>query len=497
VNNLELELAEDISRFTSNPLGFMRYAYPWGEPGSELELFPGPYPWQAEIARHIGDHLRSRDRFQPLRIAVSSGRGIGKSALIGMLCNWGLSTCDDARVIVTANTETQLAVKTWPEISKWFRRSINSHWWTPTATRICVKDRKHADTWRMDRETWSENNVEAFRGLHNSGKRMVFVFDEAAGIADPIWHATEGSLTDEYTEMILIAFSNPSQNSGKFKECFGRMKHRWKTFQIDSRNVPGTNLEEIKRWIEDYGEDSDYVRVNVRGEFPRAGATQFIGGDIVAGARARTVAPEGFKVLAVDVARFGDDQTVLGMRQGGNLRILARLRGLDTMQVAARVMEVMRNEQPRATIIDGDGLGAGVVDCVRHTMRDWSKDRPRIRLQEFHGGGTPFDSSMYFNRRAEVWGMMREWLKEGDIPDEPEIETDLTGPEYYFSSKNQIQLERKEDMKRRGLSSPDVGDMLAMTFAAVPAATEYDEMSNEVDATSFADADRRYWEARL
>jgi hypothetical protein len=476
-------LIDDIASFSADPLGFSRYAWAWGEDG-ELEKFKGPHEWQKEVFSLIGDHLKSDKRFNPLKIAVSSGRGIGKSALIAMLCNWAMSTCDDTRIIVTANTEGQLQTKTWPEISKWFRRAINEHWWTQTATKICVKEKAHADTWRMDRETWSANNVEAFRGLHNAGKRMIIVFDEAAGIPDVIWHATEGSLTDEYTEMVWIAFSNPSQNTGSFRECFGRLKHRWHTFQIDSRNVPGTNKEEIQGWIEDWGEDHDFVRINVKGEFPRAGSTQFISGEVVQNARKRTidVNPREWKILSVDVARFGDDKTVIGLRQGRKFTVLEKIRGLDTVQVGYRVCAFMKEYEPRLTVIDGDGVGGGVVDNVKHQMSDWLKKNVPCQVEEFHGGNSPGDAFAYFNRRAEVWGKMREWLKTGDIPDDPELDMDLSGPEYFMSNKNQIQLERKEDMKSRGLASPDIGDCLAMSFSADPWPQTRDERVAEQQA---------------
>jgi hypothetical protein len=137
---------------------------------------------------------------------------------------------------------------------------------------------------------------------------------------------------------------------------------------------------------------------------------------------------------------------------------------MDTVQVAERVIEWMGKEEPDATVIDADGIGAGVVDQIR--FRGFAK-----RLFEFHGGQPASDSAAYFNARAEVWGSLREWLMAGaEIPDDPELEADLTGPEYGFSAKQQIQLERKEDMKKRGLSSPDCGDMLAMTFSVKVAA---------------------------
>jgi len=461
----EIQLADDIGSFSRNPLGFCKYAFEWGE--GSLSDATGVRPWQAEVMNHIKSHLSNPStRFQPCQVAVSSGHGIGKSALISMVVDWALSTCEDCRILLTANTENQLRTKTWPEISKWFHLSINSHWWSVNATSITVQQKKHEKLWRADATPWSEHNTEAFAGLHNKGKRIVVVYDEASKISDKIWEVTEGALTDENTEIIWLAFGNPTQNTGRFRECFGRFKHRWKTFQIDSRTVEGTNKAQIDKWVEDFGEDSDFVRIRVRGEFPRAGTSQFISADAVA--LCRKYKAEGYealpKILSVDVARFGDDQTVICIRQGRKLRILAKLRGLGTVQVAERIIEWIGIEDPNAIVIDGDGIGGGVVDQLKHRGYDRN-------LHEFHGGARADDAAMYFNRRAEVWGMMREWLNAGaEIPNDPELDSDLTGVEYYFSRLNQLQLERKEDMKSRGLGSPDIGDAIAYSFSVKIAA---------------------------
>ena len=458
-DNLDAMLAEDIARFTHDPLSFVRYAFPWGE--GELESSPGARPWQEEILGLLGNHLKEAPH-EPARIAVSSGHGIGKSALVAMVMSWALSTCEDTKIVVTANTATQLATKTVPRVEEWFRRSISAHWWDMKATSITFKASSHARLWRADYVPWSENNTEAFAGLHNKGKRIVLVFDEASGIADKVWEVAEGALTDEDTEIIWLAFGNPTQNTGRFRECFGKFKHRWKTFQIDSRTVEGTNKKEIAKWIEDYGEDSDFVRVRVRGEFPRAGAAQFIPSDIVESCRkykADGGALSGLPAtLAVDVARFGDDQTVMVLRRGRKAQIVGKFRGLDTVQTAERTIALIGEHKPDAVVVDGDGIGAGVVDQLRY--RGF-----RENVFEFHGGAQASDAQMYFNRRAEIWGLMRDALQAGmQIPDDPELAADLTGPEYGFSNKQQIQLERKEDMKKRGLASPDCGDALAMTF---------------------------------
>ncbi len=489
----EDQLIDDIASFSRDPLAHCRYSFPWLEDG-ELSESPGPRDWQVRVLQAIGAHLNSPNRGNPCQIAVASGHGIGKSSLIGMIIHWAMSTCEDCRVVITANTETQLRTKTWPEVSKWFRLGINAHWWNVQATSITVKDKAHERLWRSDAIPWSENNTEAFAGLHNKGKRIVVIYDEASAIADKIWEVTEGALTDEDTEIIWLAFGNPTKNTGRFRECFGRYKHRWETLQIDSRRVEGTNKAQLEKWVNDYGEDSDFVRVRVRGEFPRAGSTQFISGELVAQARGRVARDyeHHWKIISVDVARFGDDQTVIGLRQGPKLTILDKLRGLDTVQVAMRVCEHMRREKPRSTVIDGDGVGAGVVDNVKHHMKDWLELNKECRLHEFHGGSTPEDIEMYFNLRAEVWGKVRDWLPTADIPDDPEIESDLTGTEYFFSSKNQIQLEKKEDMKKRGLASPDIADMIAMSLAFTPVAKTRDELfAEELEATK--DPMEQHW----
>lgn len=473
---MQAQLMHDVAGFTRNPLGFVKYIYPWQE--GELLESHGPRTWQANLLRFVGEHLENPStQFDPLQISIASGHGIGKSALVGMFTHWAMSTCEDCRVVITANSDPQLRTKTWPEVSKWFRLGLNGKWFTINAESITIKDDQHAPIWRTDRLTWSVNNPQAFAGLHNKGKRIVVIFDEASEIDDVIWEVTQGALTDENTEIIWLAFGNPTQNTGRFRECFGKYKHRWKNFQIDSREVEGTNKTEIDKWIKDYGEDSDFVRVRVRGEFPRAGSNQFIPSDIVAAARVSVL--EGFtslpKILSIDVARFGDDQTVIGLRQGRHFHILARYRGKDTVETAQYAIDWIEREKPDAIVVDGDGLGAGVIDNLNH--RGY-KDL----VFEFHGGSTPQDGEAYFNRRAECWGLMRSWLKNGaDIPDDPELEADLTGPQYGFSAKQQLQLERKEDMKKRGLSSPDCGDCLAMTFSvkiAVSAQAELEERIN-------------------
>ena len=206
-----------------------------------------------------------------------------------------------------------------------------------------------------------------------------------------------------------------------------------------------------------------------------------------------------WKVIVCDVARFGDDQTVIGYRQGPRFVILDKLRGLPVDQVARRLMNRIREHDPRTVVVDGDGIGGGVIDVMRadEWFKGWMQANPARRLTEFHGGVGPVDGFMYFNYRANMWGLMRDWLAIGSIPDDPELEADLTGPEYAFSNKNQIQLEKKEDMKKRGLASPDLGDTLAMSFCAIVAGKTQLERDTEKLAAAGSITERSLLQFKL
>lgn len=458
----EQELIEEMAVCSSDPLRFVLFAFPWGS--GDLKDYDGPDVWQRETLEKLRDGLVTIE--EAIQLAIASGHGIGKSTFVAWLILWAISTFEDTRGVVTANTETQLRTKTWAELAKWYNLCITRHWFTFTATAIFSASKTHEKTWRIDCVPWSENNTEAFAGLHNKGKRVVLIFDEASAVPDVIWEVSEGALTDSNTQIVWAVLGNPTRPHGRFHTCFNRLKHRWKTKQVDSRSACMTNKTQLQKWVDDYGEDSDFVRIRVKGEFPRSSTNQLISADDVAICRKyKALGYESMpKILSLDVARFGDDQSVPGLRQGRYSKILDKWRGLDTVQVAERFIKLIIEHKPDAIVVDGDGIGAGVIDQIRH--RGYDKKNGRNILFEFHGASSPVDPAMYFNRRAEVWGLMGNAIKAGmQIDDDPELEQDLTGPLYGFSSKNQIQLERKEDMKKRGLSSPDCGDMLAMTYA--------------------------------
>lgn len=467
----ERELREAIGSFRHDPERFVRFAFPWREEGKELAAEDGPREWQLQQLRFISEALKAGASVEgAIRIAVASGHGIGKSALVAWIILWALCSHPQTKVTITANTGDQVRTKTWPEVSKWFNLMICRHWFKFEATSITARQAVYAKTWRCDAATWSENNTVAFQGLHNKGKRLVLIFDEASEIFDKIWEVAEGAMTDEDTEIIWAVFGNPTVTTGRFRECFagGRFSHRWKTSQIDSRTVPGTNKKEFAKWVQDNGEDSDFVRVRVKGQFPRGGSMQFIDNETVEAAAEREARSHVRQalVIGVDVARFGDDQSTIYFRRGMDARTVPpiKMRGVDLVTLAGKVAEQAMLHNAQAIFIDEGGMGAGVVDMVRKMLPE------RLVIGINNGGradrytmGSDLPSTA--NKGAETWASMREWLKGGAIPNDPELRAELTARQYGFNPKNEILLERKEDMKKRGLSSPDNADGLALTFA--------------------------------
>lgn len=451
-----IELAAECS---TDPHKWSLLAWDWDH--GPLKGHKGPREWQTDINCIIRDHLQNPEtRFEPLKISVASGHGIGKSAELGMLVNWALSTCEDCKVVITANTDGQLKTKTSPEVGKWSRMSITADWFDVQATSIASRDKDHTREWRANFVTWSKNNTEAFAGLHNQGKRIVIIFDEASAIDDAVWKVTEGALSDEFTEIIWIVFGNPTRNTGEFRECFRKHRHRWHNRQIDSRTVEGTNKAQIAKWIEDHGVDSDFVKVRVRGMFPNISAKQFIATEDADKALGREIRIEQFnfapKILAVDPAWEGDDPLIIGLRQGLHFQILRKLAKNDNDIQVANIIANLEDEHDADAVFIDAGYGTGIKSAGSTMGRDWT-------LVWFAGESS---DPGCLNKRAEMWKLMRDWLKDGGcIPDDPELYDELISPETVPRMDGKIQLESKKDMKARGLPSPNKADALCLSFA--------------------------------
>ncbi|WP_445505019.1 terminase [Microvirga sp. G4-2] len=493
-SELDAALVEDFAELYDDPLGYVMYAFPWGE--GELADYDGPDQWQAGFLKELGQEIRARGfdgvtPVEPIRFSTASGHGIGKSALSSFLGCFVLDTRPHSKGIWTANTAPQLQTKTWAEFAKWRKRSIAAHWWDVSTSKgnLRCTHKQHPETWRIDAMAWLEHNAEAFAGLHNAGSTPWYLFDEASAIPRAIFEVAEGGLTDG--EPMQFLFGNPTKNTGFFYETFHKLRHRFKTFQIDSRTAKMTNKKTLQAWIDDYGLDSDFVKVRILGQFPSQSSNQFIARDVVKAAQKREVVYTATDpiIMAVDVARFGDDKSVIRIRRGRDAKSIKPVKfvKLDTMQIAAKAFELGREHMVDALIVDGVGVGGGVVDRIRQLDPHNS-----LNLIEFNGGSSvPVMDGAYHDWNAYAWGKMREGLQSGlAIDDDPELESDLTAREYSFDAKNAIVLESKKLMKERGEASPDNADALAMTYAIPvgprdPAKTrrEFAGISSDINAT--------------
>lgn len=458
-------LAEDLARFYDDPLGYVMWCFPWGEPGTPLENFDGPRDWQRDFLLKIAKQVKENafdgvNPVPPIQESVSSGHGIGKSAMSSWLIKWIFDTRPFSKGVVTSNTSSQLRTKTWAELGKWHKMSLTKELSDYRASQgnMSLISRSHPESWRVDAMTCKEENSESFAGLHAATSTPWYLFDEASAVPEKIYDVAQGGLTDG--EPMFFLFGNPTRNSGYFRQTFGRLSHRWGNTVVDSRDVKGTNKELFKKWEEDYGVDSDFFRVRVRGVFPRAAVCQLIPGDIVEAAMGKQLEGHKYdfapKVLGVDVAWYGDDRNAIWIRQGLRAELLWQGREVSSVQLAGLVAQYEDQHQVDGVFIDA-GMGNGCIDQLRQLGRS--------PIPVYFGEKSMRPDCV--NKRAQMWCDMRDWLKQGGtLPDMVEVFEDLTGPEYFMTLKGQIQLEKKEDMKKRGLASPDLADGLCLTFAA-------------------------------
>lgn len=480
-NKTEQALMTEIwdPAIAEDPFKFVMFIYPWGKKGTPLEHHDGPRTWQRDDLLEIAATIRENKEKASLgllpemfRKSTVSGRGPGKSSLVAWLTHWMMSCNLGSTTIVTANTEQQLKSRTWAELGKWHTLSLNSHWFEMSAMSLrpapwfqeLLKRDLKIDTgyYYAQAQLWSEENPDAFAGVHNPNG-VLEIMDEASGIPEAIWKVSEGFFTEPVVHRYWCVFSNGRRNTGAFYETHHSDSARWRRRQLDSRTVEGVDLGVLQGIIDRYGVDSDEARVEVYGQFPDLGDNQFISRMAAQDASLREIArDEGAAlIMGVDVARSGRDKTVIRFRQGRDGRTIppVKFSGLDNMQVADRVADLINRFEPDAVNIDAGG-GTGVIDRLRQLG---------YRVNEVWFGSKASEMP-WGNLRIEMWARVRDWLQGAMIDADPALLRDLAAPEKRQPRNSDlVYLESKDDMTRRGLPSPDDGDALALTFA-VPVA---------------------------
>lgn len=496
MNKADQQLADELAKYYNDPLGYVLFAFPWDDPNSGIGLVPlqgkykerfpncvfGPDLWACEFLDELGEQIKKRKfdgvkmrginpdtgrGWGPIRFATASGHGIGKSVLVALLIKFILDTRPLSVGTVTATTADQLKNKTWSELGKWHKLSITAHWYDYNSTKgnMALRHKDRPEDWKCTGVTCKEENSESFAGQHALGGTSFYIFDEASGVPDKIFEVRDGGLTDG--EPMVFDFGNPTRNSGRFFEnCIGKHAHRYITRSIDSRDVFITNKDYFQQMVDDYGEDSDYVRVRVRGLFPRQGSLEFIGIGDVNEAIARPVAYDRAAplIIGVDVAAFGDDESVIYPRIGHDARSwkFRRFRGLDSIELADQVSQMVEEfrslgKDVTAVFIDRTGIGQGCYDSLM---------RRNFNVIGVNFGNRAIDNQTYRYRPDEMWGKLKDAIRNGlCLPDDNDLKDQLSQRYYGYTLSQQIWLEPKKEMKKRGLNSPDIADALALTYA--------------------------------
>ena len=412
-----------------------------------LGASPTEQQWQA-----------SRELVKTRRVSIRSGHGTGKSAFMAWTILWALVCYHPVKVPVTAPTGHQLSDVLWAELAMWWRKMppdlmAEFEW---AAERFYRKDVPQ-EAFAAARTSRPEK-PEALQGFH--AENVVFVIDEASGIPDEVFQVAEGALSTDGAFVVMAA--NPTRMDGYFYDSHHKQRGRWAALHWNAEDSPLVSRDYIEDMAAKYGRESAIYRIRVRGEFA-GNPDGVIPLDLIEGAISREVNAYGPERWGLDVARFGEDRTALAKRHGNAMLVPVKSwRGKDLMQTAGLVKIEYDNAQrkPEAICVDVIGLGAGVAD----RMRELGLPVVAVNVAE-----SPSASERYNRLRDELWFKAREWFAGRDVKivKDDELTAELTMPNYKVLSTGKIQVESKDEIKKRagGNRSPDLADAFCLTFA--------------------------------
>lgn len=400
-------------------------------------------------------------------VSVKSGHGVGKSALESWTILWYISTRPYPKILCTAPTKHQLHDILWAEVSKWKRGSKgidkNFEW---TSEKLYLKDSQ--EEWFAIART--SNKADALQGTH--AEHILIIIDEASGVPDFVFEPVLGSMSTKDSKLLMCG--NPTRIAGFFYESHTSKSNLYKTHTIDGSKCERVDKNYVKMIIDMFGKDSDVYRVRVAGEFPKSNPDSFIGLELIETSK-KTIDRIYSIDLGVDVARFGDDESVVAIAYNKcRINQIITFKHNDTMKLTGQIVNIINKINqiyPEIIVrikIDCDGLGVGVYDRLAEVI---SNHGLKAQAVECHfgakGGKVSYDEPIeYFNSTGIMWGTIRSKLKNKQlcIPNDQELINQLTNRKYFINSDGTIQLEKKEDMKKRGLHSPDRADAVALSL---------------------------------
>lgn len=393
------------------------------------------------------------------RVSIRSGHGTGKSAFMAWCVLWFICCYFPCKIPCTAPTSHQLNDVLWAEIAKWYRQLLEripqvgqSFQWS--SERFYMLDRPN-EAFAVARTSRPEN-PEALQGFHS--ENILFLIDEASGVAEKVFEVAEGALSTEGAFVVMAA--NPTREDGYFHASHHKMRDRWAALHWDGELSPMVSKQYIDDMRLKYGVDSPIYQVRVKGNFATA-ADGVIPLFLCEEARNRQVSAIGEVVWGLDVARFGDDSTALAKRKGNvQLEPTREWFGKDTMQTAGIIkMEYdAAHVKPVSINVDVIGIGAGVVDRLQELG---------LPVRGVNVAESASVSELYARQRDELWFKGREWLAARDcqLAEDDALIAELTTAKYSVLSTGKIKVEGKDEMKKRGISSPNRADAWLLTFA--------------------------------
>ena len=440
------------------------------DPVRFAEEWLGERPWQKqkEILRTLRDNRQ---------VAVRSCNASGKTYAAAIAVIWWLMAHDEAVVITTAPSQRQVVDTLWREINNIWERNKELIGGKITSKRLELSNKRVA-------YGFATNTPERFQGFHS--ENILLIIDEASGVREFIFEAALGMMTSQNSKMLMIG--NPSSLAGTFYDAFHKNREHWKTIHVaaeDTPNFKNKNRPESTEntryipglatpiWAENIlktkGEESASYQVRVLGEFPDEADDTLIPLKHIEQAVEREIESNKQKretaVMGLDVARFGEDQTVAVVKKGDAVVELATQRRSDLMNTTGKAIEIAKKHKVNIINVDEVGLGSGVVDRIRELSK--SQEVKGIKAVGVNGGNKARNTQKFLNLRAQMFDGLRQRFADGEIsiPNDPELISQLASITYVYNSRGQLQIETKQEIRASGRQSPDKADALALAFS--------------------------------
>ncbi|WP_052409534.1 DEAD/DEAH box helicase family protein [Paraburkholderia oxyphila] len=443
MNNAEQFFSDFRDRYYHDPVLFVQ------------EVFQAePDDWQKQFLRAVARGER--------KISIRSGHGVGKSTSTSWVAIWHFLTRFPQKTVITAPTSAQLFDALYSELKSWMKKLPDVLLQMAEIKNDRIEFRPAPDESFVSLRTSRKESPEALQGIHS--EHVLLIADEASGVDEAVYLAAQGSMSGEHATTILLG--NPTRSTGYFYDSHTILAHEWFTLRVSCLDSIRVSKEFAREVAARHGEDSNEYRIRVLGEFPLADDDTVIPMHLIESAMYRDIEspPDTKPVWGVDVARFGSDRTALCIRHGNEVREeITWWAGLDTMQTVGRIKALYDKctfeQRPVEILVDVIGVGGGVVDRGREMG---------LPIRGINVSESPAMGDKYVNLRAELWFKAKEWFEERGckLPDDKALKSELAGVRYTYQSSGKIKIESKDEMKRRGVRSPDLADAFILTFAS-------------------------------